>query len=187
MKEQVRRLANSALRHLGLRAASRAAPAPAAEEPALAHAPLDVLAAKVMFSHLRNRQQKLGPPPTAFGHLDDTQTELLIRAMVAALQASGPVDDAKERRLRAALSAFALQTTTQGFAAEAVRRPVPLEALLRTVRDPHVGSLFYTASLVAVDKHDEVNRAYLAYLAARLKLPADTLARLHSQHGYGTA
>ena len=187
MKEQVQRLANSALRHLGLRAASRAAPAQAAEEPALVHAPLDVLAAKVMFSHLRNRQQKLGPPPTAFGHLDDTQTELLIRAMVAALQASGPVDDAKERRLRAALSAFALQTTTQGFAAEAVRRPVPLEALLRTVRDPHVGSLFYTASLVAVDKHDEVNRAYLAYLAARLKLPADTLARLHSQHGYGTA
>lgn len=184
MRAQLRRLLEAALRSLGLRAAARAVVEPDAPAAPLAHAPLDVLAAKVMFSHLRNRQQKLGPPPTAFGHLDDTQTELLVRAMVAALLATGPVDEAKERRLRAALSTFGLQPETHGFVAEAVHRPAPLESLLRTVRDPHVGSLFYTASLVAVDKYDEVSRAYLAYLAVRLKLPADTLARLHSQHGY---
>ncbi len=178
------------LRRLGLPVpGGRPAPAPAVPQaaPSLADAPLDVLAAKVVFSHLRNRQQKLGPPPTAFGHLDGAQTDLLVRAMVAAVAANGPINDANERALRAALSAFGLQPEAHGFVADAMRRPAPLEALLPQVRDPHVASLFYAASLAAVDKHDEVNRAYLGYLAARLRLPADTLARLHSQFGFGDA
>lgn len=158
-------------------------PAPRAA-PRLADAPLDVLAAKVVFSHLRNRQQKLGPPPTAFGHLDTPQTELLIRAMVAAVGAAGPIGEAGERGLRAALATFGLQTEAQGFVADALQHPAPLEGLLRQVRDPHVASLFYAASLAAADKHGEVGRAYLGYLAARLRLPADALARLHSQFGF---
>lgn len=165
-----------------------AAPSPSTnlQEAGLAHAPLDVLAAKVMFSHLRNRQQLLGPPPTAFGHLDESQTELLIRATVAAVLASGPFDEANERQLRGALSSFGLQAEARGFIADAIKRPVPLDVLLRSVRDPHIASLFYAASLAAADKHDEVNRAYLNYLATRLKLPQDTLLRMHSQFGFGT-
>ncbi len=184
MMRRIQRL----LRRLGVPVPGSAVrPAPPPDAPPLAYAPLDMLAAKVMFSHLRNRQQKLGPPPTAFGHLDDTQAELLVRAMVAAVLANGPLDDAKERRVRGALSTFGLQAETRGFVADAIRRPVPLEALLRDVRDPHVGSLFYAASLAALDKHDGVNRAYLHYLASRLKLPQDTLSRLHSQSGFGPA
>lgn len=186
MMQEVRRL----LRRLGvlLGGGPRPAAAPPStnlQEARLAHAPLDVLAAKVMFSHLRNRQQLLGPPPTAFGHLDESQAELLIRATVAAVLASGPFDEAKERQLRGALSSFGLQVEARGFIADAIKRPVPLDVLLRSVRDPHIASLFYAASLAATDKHDEVNRAYLNYLATRLKLPQDTLLRLHSQFGFG--
>lgn len=172
---------------LGVRRAKAPPPSPASPPPPLADAPLDVLAAKVMFSHLRNRQQKLGPPPTAFGHLDDTQTELLVRAMAAAVQAGGPMDGGKERRLRGALSAFGLQPETRGFVADAIRHPVQLQVLLRDIRDPHVASLFYAASLAALDKHDGVDRAYLQYLASRLRLPQDTLSRLHSQAGFSPA
>ena len=175
-----------ALRRIGLRLPDAAPPRVAADAaPSLGDAPLDVLAAKVMFSHLRNRQQKLGPPPTAFGHLDAPQTELLIRAMVAAVNAEGPMDDAGERGLRAALASFGLQAEAHGFVAGAMAHPVPLEGLLRQVRDPHVASLFYAASLAAANKHGDVSRAYLAYLAARLRLPEHTLARLHSQFGFG--
>ena len=152
--------------------------------PKLHDAPLDVLAAKLLFSHLRNRQQLLGPPPTAFGHLDQSQTELLVRAMIAASAASGRIDDAKERQLRGALSTFGLQPEAPDFIGYALARPAPLDALLADVRDAHVGSLFYAASLAAVDKHAEVNRAYLNYLAVRLNLPAEALTRMHSQYGY---
>ena len=180
----------AALQRLGLPVGGGQAPVAAIvpqARPRLADAPLDVLAAKVVFSHLRNRQQKLGPPPTAFGHLDGPQTELLIRAMVAAVAANGPIREADERALRSAVSSFGLRPEAHGFAAEAVHHPAALETLLRQVRDPHVASLFYAASLAAVDKHDEVNRAYLGYLASRLRLPAETLARLHSQFGFGEA
>ena len=157
----------------------RAAPLP------LADAPLHVLAAKVLFSHLRNRQQKLGPPPTAFGHVDQDQSELLVRAMIAASAASGRIDATKERRLRGALSTFGLAPDAPGFLEDALARPVPMDALLADVHDAHVGSLLYAAVLAGVDKHAAVNRAYLAYLAERLKLPEDVLARLHAQYGYG--
>lgn len=162
-----------------------AIPAAALPVPRLQDAPLDVLAAKILFSHLRNRQQMLGAPPTAFGHLDTSQSELLVRAMIAAAGASGRIDPAKERLLRGALSTFGLEPDAPGFVDNAIARPVPLELLLADVRDSHVASLLYAASLTAVDKHAEVNRAYLTYLAIRLKLPAEALARLHAQYGYG--
>lgn len=156
----------------------------AAPPPPLTDAPLDVLAAKVLFSHLRNRQQLLGPPPTAFGHVDQSQSELLVRAMIAASAASGRIDAGKERQLRGALSTFGLTPDAPGFLDDALARPVPMDALLADVRDAHVGSLLYAAVLAGVDKHAAVNRAYLVYLAERLKLPADVLARLHAQYGY---
>lgn len=167
-----------------LRPAPAVMPAAAVMVP-LQDAPLDVLGAKVLFSYLRNRQQMLGAPPTAFGHLDASQSELLVRAMIAAAGASGRVDAGKERQLRGALSTFGLEPDAPGFVDGAIAHPVPLEVLLADVRDVHVASLLYAASLAAVDKHAEVNRAYLAYLAIRLKLPGDALARLHAQYGYG--
>ena len=161
---------------------ARAVPA-AAVRGALDDAPLDVLASKIVFAHLRNRQQLLGPPPTALGHLDQTETELLIRAAVAAAQANGRFTEERERLLRAALSANGLQVAESGFVSAALRAAVPLDALLAQVKSPHVASLFYAASLLALDKHDPVNRAYLAFLAARLRLEPEALARLHSQYG----
>lgn len=161
--------------------------APVATAPAapLSQAPLDVLAAKILFSHMRNRQQMLGPPPTAFGHLDAAQTELLIHAALAAAQAGGTMDETAELRLRGALSSAGLVAADRGFLEEALRRPPALESLLRQVRDPHVGSLFYAASLLTADKHAEAARAWLHFVATRLRLPAETLARLHSQFGAG--
>lgn len=178
--ERLRKLIGTALSRPA-RLSDASGSVPAASD--LADAPLDVLAAKIMFSHLRNRHQLLGPPPTAFGQLDASQTELLIRAAVAAAWAAGRPSEAEERRLRGALSSVGLQAEKRGFLTTAIRTPPPLEILLREVRDPHVASLFYAASLLASDKHDEVNRSYLNYLATRLKLPPDVLARLHSQHG----
>ena len=166
---------------------AQAAPPPLPPQARTPDAPLDVLAAKIVFAHLRNRQQLLGPPPTAFGHLDPAQTELLTRAAIAAAQSTGRITEAEERRLRGALSANALQPDDPAFVTHAIRRPAPLEALLHDVRDNHVASLFYAASLLGADSHDPVARAWLAYLAARLRLPPETLARLHGQHGFDTA
>jgi uncharacterized membrane protein YebE (DUF533 family) len=171
-------------RRLGLMAARPADEVPPAAEVGLREAPLDVLASKLAYSHLRNRQQLLGPPPTTLGHLDQNQAELLIRAAVAAAMADGHLDDNEERMLRSSLSTLESQAGEAGFITAAIRKPLPLEVLLRDVRDPHLASLVYAASLLAIDKHGDINRAYLHYLATRLRLPAAVLERLHSQYGY---
>ena len=178
------RLLAEASRRLGLRGPAAPQPPEPVDDTTLVDAPLDVLAVKLVFSHLRNRQQLLGPPPTTLGHLDQNQAELLIRAAVAAAMADGHIDDNEERMLRSSLSTLESQAGEPNFITAAIRKPLPLEVLLRDVRDPHLASLVYAASLLAIDKHGEVNRAYLHYLAARLRLPASVLARLHSQYGY---
>ena len=180
----VTRFLNLAAERLGLRRPGPAAEAAPADDAALGDAPLEVLAVKLAFSHLRNRQQLLGPPPTTLGHLDQNQAELLIRAAITAAMADGHLDDNEERMLRSSLSSLELQAGEPGFITAAIRRPVPLEVLLRDVRDPHLASLVYAASLMAIDKHGEINRAYLHYLALRLRLPPPVLERLHSQYGY---
>lgn len=179
-----KRLLHLAAERLGLRRPAQAPEAAPAEETGLRDAPLEVLAVKLAFSHLRNRQQLLGPPPTTLGHLDQNQAELLIRAAITAAMADGHLDENEERMLRASLSSLELQAGEPGFITAAIRRPVPLEVLLRDVRDPHLASLVYAASLMAIDKHGEINRAYLHYLALRLRLPPPVLERLHSQYGY---
>ena len=151
--------------------------------PALADGPLEVLAMKILFSHARNRQQLLGPPPTALGHLDNDRTELLIHAAILAARASGPFDDVAERRLRGTLSSVGLQSTDGDFLQRALDRPASLDQLLHRVRDAHIMSLVYAASLLGVDRHDEAGQSWLHYLALRMKIPADTLTRLHSQFG----
>lgn len=180
----IARFLNLAAERLGLRRPAPAADAGPVDEAGLGDAPLEVLAVKLAFSHLRNRQQLLGPPPTTLGHLDQNQAELLIRAAVAAAMADGHFDENEERMLRTSLSSLEQQAGEPGFITAAMRRPLPLEVLLRDVRDPHLASLVYAASLMAIDKHGEINRAYLHYLAMRLRLPPPVLERLHSQYGY---
>jgi uncharacterized membrane protein YebE (DUF533 family) len=169
---------------LGLRRTPAVADPPDKVVAVLAQAPLDVLAVKLAYSHLRNRQQLLGPPPTSLGHLDQNQAELLIRAAVAAAMADGHLDGNEERMLRSSLSTLESQVGEENFITTAIRKPLPLEVLLRDVRDPHLASLVYAASLLAIDKHGDINRAYLHYLAMRLRLPPAVLDRLHSQYGY---
>lgn len=148
---------------------------------------LEALALKVMHSHLRNRHQRLGPPPSTFGNLDPDQARLLLRAAIAGAQADGRIGPQEERRIgRAAeLLGIAEEEWRQALP-EAVREPAALEALLRQVRDPHIASLFYAVSLLVLDRHSPVNRPYLSYLAARLRLPADTVTRLHGQFGFAS-
>jgi uncharacterized membrane protein YebE (DUF533 family) len=145
---------------------------------------LEVLALKVMHSHLRNRHQRLGPPPSAFGSVDAEQAALLLRAAIAAAQADGRVGPQEERRIGRAAEILGMPEAERRDLAGRTREPVALEPLLRQVHDPHTASLFYAASLLVVDRHSPVNRAYLHYLAARLRLPADTLTRLHGQFGF---
>lgn len=145
---------------------------------------LAVLAAKVLRGHLANRHQLLDPPPAGLANLDRAQTELLIRAMVAAARASGEMTARERKRIFRAMSALGSGEAERRFLAAALDSPLPLEELLREVRDEQTAARVYAASLLAIDRHERVNRAFLHYLAARLALPPEVVAMLYRRFGH---
>jgi uncharacterized membrane protein YebE (DUF533 family) len=75
-------------------------------------------------------------------------------------------------------------------AEEAERRLLPrvlaepraLAPLLRDVQAARLGAHAYAASRLALDPRSPVNRAYLDYLAARLRLPAQVVNSLSRRY-----
>lgn len=145
---------------------------------------LEALAAKVLRSHLQNRSQLLDPPPAGLANLERPQRELLVRTMVAAARASGEVTDRKIGRIERALAVLGGGEAERRCLSATLGSPVALDDLLREVRDAPTASRVYAASLLAVDRHDRVNRAYLHYLACRLELPLEVVAALHRRFGH---
>lgn len=151
------------------------AAAPASYDPAL----LVELAAKVLQHHLRARRSSLQASPEVFAGVSADEAVLLIRAMIAAAYADGRLSAQEHGRIRRALAAVGSTEEEREFLARELREPVALEALLREVRDGEAAARFYGASLLAVDRHERVNRAFLQYLAGRLQLPPEVVVRLH--------
>lgn len=143
-----------------------------------------ILARKVLEGHLANRNQLLTPPPSNLRGVERAEGELLIRAMIAAAHADGAFDADEEARIRKAMELVGLDASgDSAFLDGAMAEPAPLEALLRQVQNPQTAMRVYAAAVMAVDKHRRVNRSFLQYLADRLQLPHDAIARVHRQYG----
>lgn len=137
---------------------------------------VDILASKLLIDWLRNRQQLLVPLTVDLEKLDAAEVETLMHAMVAAAQADGAFDPGDHERLTAALRLLNATESQQQLLRGVLAHRKPLNEVLSGVPDVKAGALVYAASLVAIDRRKRVNRYYLRYLAARLKLPRD-LAR----------
>lgn len=163
--------------------------APAIAEPVLGsrlgHQPElhRVLALKVLHAHLQNRDQLLTPAPSDLSGAEAEEAVLMIRAMIAAAHADGGLDASERSRIQRALNSANLSEEQRTRLRAMVDEPLCLEALAREVRDPAQAARFYAASLAVLDKAPAVSRAYLAYVARRLGLPADQEVRLNRRLG----
>lgn len=146
---------------------------------------LGVLATKTLMRHLRNRHRSLGPAPLDLGAIESDEAKLLIRTMIAAAQADGRIDSRERSHILGALDRLGLAEDQRPFVEEAMRASIPLNDVVRAVDGPQTAAHVYAVSLLAVDKNAPVVRAYLEYLAARLRLPRDVVTRLHQQFGFG--
>ena len=142
---------------------------------------VDILAAKVLFAWLRNRQQLLVPYTIDLAKLDEAQVELLVHAMIVAAQADGTVDGKERDRVRAALERLNATPEQIESVDAALGQPKPLAHALAQVEDVQTGAIAYAASLLAIDRRKLVNRQYLRYLAARLQLPRDVCRSLEQR------
>jgi uncharacterized membrane protein YebE (DUF533 family) len=142
---------------------------------------VEIIAGKVLFAWLRNRQQLLVPYTIDLAKLDAGEVELVVQAMIVAAQADGTIDGKERDRVRAALERLNATGEQLSKLDTALDQPKPLAHALANVKDVQTGAIVYAASLLAIDRRKLVNRQYLRYLSARLQLPRDVCRSLEQR------
>ena len=67
------------------------------------------------------------------------------------------------------------------FLQQELDKPLALDTVLHRIRDPQMAEEAYAASLLAIEVDTPAEQQYLAYLATRLNLDAETVAQLHKR------
>jgi uncharacterized membrane protein YebE (DUF533 family) len=107
--------------------------------------------------------------PSAAQERDDLSLALL-RAMIAAAKADGHIDAAEQQKIFARLDGLDLDTEAKAFVIDEMRKPLDIEAVVAGATTRERATEIYAASVLAIEADDPAEQAYLAMLAARLKL-----------------
>ncbi len=105
----------------------------------------------------------------------------LIRAMMAAARADGRLDAQEGQAIFQRIEALGLDDESQALLVAEMGRPVDMDAIVNSAGSPEVAAEIYVASLLAVEVDTAAEKAYLAMLAARLRLPAGLVTELERQ------
>jgi uncharacterized membrane protein YebE (DUF533 family) len=125
-------------------------------------------------------------PPAGFLPPPDTpqaevNAKLTLQAMINAAKADGRIDSEERARLFDRLGAVHLTDEEQNFLFAELARPIDTDGLVAAVgENAAVASQVYAASLLAIDADQPSEQAYLAELAARLRLPQGLIQELHA-------
>lgn len=120
------------------------------------------------------------PPPAASQPSESSESVLLIRAMIAAANADGVIDQTERNNILERLQSVELTPEEHAFIAKELLAPIEMEAIAAGVTTPELAEQVYTVSLMAIDVDTDQERRYLAALADRLDLDSATLERIHN-------
>ncbi len=113
--------------------------------------------------------QGTGFLPTAAAARDDLSL-VLLRAMISAAKADGHIDAAEQQKIFTRLDTADLDTEAKAFVIDEMRKPLNIDAVVADATSPERAVEIYAASVLAIEADDPSEQAYLAMLAARLKL-----------------
>ena len=122
---------------------------------------------------------RVPPPPTAVESAGSPDAVLLIRAMIAAANADGVIDQAERNNILERLKAVDLSPEEHGFIAQELLAPADMETIVSGVTSPEMARQVYTVSLMAIDVDTEQERRYMSRLASRLGLEESTVEQIH--------
>lgn len=130
-----------------------------------------------------------GPPPGPKAESENAHPEghsdaiLLIRAMIAAANADGTIDQEERSRILKRLQSAELSHEEQAFIANELLMPKALEEIVREVKSPEMARQVYAVSLMAINVDTDAERNYLKGLAHHLGLDDSALSDIHQQLG----
>ena len=118
------------------------------------------------------------PPPPAVEPTGNPESVLLIRAMIAAANADGVIDQSERNNILERLKAVDLSPEEHGFIVQELLSPADLETIVAGVASPELARQVYTVSLMAIDVDTEQERQYMDTLASRLGLDDSTVGQI---------
>jgi uncharacterized membrane protein YebE (DUF533 family) len=123
-------------------------------------------------------QPELLPPPsdTSFNPANAPQGEaefalVLVRAMIAAANADGHIDESERKKIGDKLSLSGIGGEAEQFLMKEIANPASLDELVAAAKSDAQKLEIYTASRLAIDPDSRSERGYLDLLAGRLGLP----------------
>ncbi|MFZ5798214.1 MAG: tellurite resistance TerB family protein [Desulfobulbus sp.] len=121
-----------------------------------------------------------GATPAEAGRNDAT---LLIRAMIAAANADGAIDQEERQRILEKFQGADLSQEERAFLVNELFAPASLEAIVSQVKSEAMARQVYGVSLLAIEVDTDAERAYLRDLAQRLALSQTDLDTMHQALG----
>ena len=101
--------------------------------------------------------------------------------MIAAAKADGHIDAAEQKRIFAKLDEAQMDSEAKAFLMDELRKPLDIDAIVKLATTQELAVEIYTASCMAIDPDDAAEQAYLAMLAARLKLMPELKAAIEKE------
>lgn len=133
------------------------------------------------------REPELLPAPsdTEFHPAQAPQGEsefalMLVRAMIAAANADGHIDDEERKKIADRVSLAGLGAEAQDFLLAEIENPLTMDALVAAAHTDAQKVELYTASRLTIDPNSRVERGYLDLLAGRLKLPDELVDHIEA-------
>lgn len=91
-----------------------------------------------------------------------------IRAMIAAANADGRIDEGEKQRIFGALKQGGLEAEAEAFLEQELRQPASIDELAASVGSPEEAAQVYTAARIAIEPDTAGENAFLSALANRL-------------------
>ncbi len=111
---------------------------------------------------------------------EDARALRLVRAMIAAANADGIVDDAERAAILGNLRAAGLDDEAASFIDREFANPADLAQLAAGIENPNQAAEVYTAARLAIDPDTQEEKDFLAALAAELKLEGGLIAHIEA-------
>jgi uncharacterized membrane protein YebE (DUF533 family) len=109
---------------------------------------------------------------------DNSAAVLLIRAMIAAANADGVIDETERKAILGRLRTVDLSPEEQAFITQELFSPADLETIVRGATSSDLARQVYAVSLMAIDVDTEKERRYMETLANRLGLDDTTIQQI---------
>ncbi len=106
---------------------------------------------------------------------------VLLRAMIAAANADGHIDDVERASIQQQLNQLGLSSDLRELIEHEIRSPLTPDLLAQQVDSPEAAAEVYLLSAVIVDNANPPEQTFLSRLSTALKLPPDLATRLNAE------